>query len=132
MESVKKKLIAAYLFLLLCHASHIFEEVWGKLFWVRYLGVKSFLIISLVLLCIPVALFFLVLLGNVWARRLSTLYAVLMIINGFWHNTILIVTGKYFQGYAIGSNTGIGLIIMGLLLVYYLRQSAPQAPQSRP
>jgi hypothetical protein len=124
MENVKKKLVAAYLFLLLCHASHIFEEVWGRVYWVNYLGAKTFVAMSLALLCIPIALFFLVLLGYGWARRLSVAYAILMIMNGTWHNVILAVTRKYFGTLAVGNRTGLGMIIMGIFLIYYLRKSA--------
>jgi hypothetical protein len=42
-----------------------------------------------------------------------------MILNGVGHNIATIVTGRYFGGFA-GGYTGIGLIIIGSAMIYYL------------
>ena len=128
---MKTKLIAAYLFLLLCFAAHVFEEAWGRTWLVKYLGVKTFLALNGVLLLISLVLFLFVLMGNVWARRLRIIYALIMIANGLWHNIILAMTRRYFEGYAVGSNTGIGLIVAGVLLIYYLKEPIGRLSQHR-
>jgi hypothetical protein len=42
-----------------------------------------------------------------------------MILNGIGHNMATLITGKYFGGFA-GGFTGIGLVIIGSALLYYL------------
>jgi hypothetical protein len=128
---MKTRLIAAYLFLLLCFAAHVFEEAWGRTWLVKYFGVKTFLTLNGVLLLISLVLFLFAIMGGVWARRLSIIYALIMIANGLWHNIVLAMTRRYFEGYAVGSNTGIGLIVAGVLLIHYLRETSGQIPHDR-
>ena len=121
----KNKIIILYLLLLLFHIAHVFEEVWGR-FWIMdsIFGLGWFLIINWLLLCIPFVFFYLVLNEKRWAYILSIVYAGIMILNGVVHNIATIVTGRYFGGFA-GGFTGIGLIIIGLALIYYLKRYLP-------
>ena len=109
-----------YLLMLVGHIAHIFEEIWGR-FWLINLvgGLGWFLLLNWVLFCIPVALFYFVLLGKHWAYYLSIIYAGIMILNGCGHNIGTIVTRRYFNGFA-GGFTGIGFIIIGPFLIFYL------------
>jgi hypothetical protein len=116
----KNKIIILYLLLLLFHVGHVFEEVWGR-FWIMdsIFGTGWFLVLNWLLLCIPFVIFYYVLNEKRWAYKLSIVYAGIMILNGLGHNIATIVTGRYFGGFA-GGFTGIGLIIIGTILIYYL------------
>jgi len=102
------------------HVAHVFEETWGR-FWLidSVYGLGWFLAANWVLFCIPVILFYFVLHEQIWAYRLSIVYAGIMILNGLGHNIATIVTGRYFGGFA-GGFTGIGLILVGSVLLHYL------------
>jgi hypothetical protein len=90
-------------------------------FWVRVvLGDK------LVLFCIPVVFFYFVLNDKPWAYYMSMVYAGIMFLNGFGHNIVTIVTGKYFNGFA-GGYIGIGLIVIAPLMIYYLKREMPKS-----
>jgi 4-amino-4-deoxy-L-arabinose transferase-like glycosyltransferase len=121
----KNTLIPIYLLMLVVHVGHVFEEIWGR-FWIMNaaLGLGRFLVMNWVLFCIPVALFYGVLRGKHWAYTLSMAYAVIMILNGVGHNVATLVTGRYWDGFA-GGVTGIGLILIGLSLLYLLRKEKP-------
>ncbi|MGA2623711.1 MAG: hypothetical protein ABSF91_07655 [Bacteroidota bacterium] len=116
----KNKVVIVYLLMLMNHVAHIFEETWGR-FWLidSFYGLGWFLVANWVLLCIPVVLFYFVLHERRWAHHLSIIYAGIMILNGVGHNIATIVTGRYFGGFA-GGYTGIGLIIIGSAMIYYL------------
>jgi hypothetical protein len=109
--------------MLVLHVAHVFEEVWGK-FWLidAFFGLGWYLIGNWLLFCIPVALFYFVLNEKIWAYNLSIIYAVIMVLNGIGHNLATFITGKYFNGFA-GGFTGIGLIIGGPFLIFYLLKS---------
>jgi len=119
------KVIVFYLFILAVHVAHVLEEVWGR-FWLinGFWGLGWFLALNWILFCLPVVLFYFVLNGRRWAYKLSIAYAVVMIINGLGHNIAVIVTGRYFDGFA-GGFSGIGLVLTGPLLIYHLRKSMP-------
>jgi len=121
----KNKIIIFYLLLLLFHVAHVFEEAWGH-FWIMdsIFGPGRFLALNWLLLCIPFVLFYFTLNEKRWAYILSIVYAGIMILNGIGHNIATLVTGRYFGGFA-GGFTGIGLIIIGTILFYYLKSSLP-------
>ena len=121
----KNTLIPVYLLMLVVHVGHVLEEIWGR-FWIMnaVLGLGWFLIVNWILFCIPVALFYGVLRGKYWAYALSMVYAAIMILNGLGHNLATLVTGRYRDGFA-GGVTGIGLILIGLPLLYLLRKEKP-------
>jgi hypothetical protein len=121
----KNKIIIFYLLLLLFHVAHVFEEEWGH-FWIMdsIFGPGWFLILNWLLLCIPFAIFFFVLKEYRWAYILGIIYAGIMILNGLGHNIATLITGRYFGGFA-GGFTGIGLIIIGSVLFYYLKSNLP-------
>jgi hypothetical protein len=123
---MKNKIIIFYLLLLLFHVAHVFEEVWGR-FWIMdsIFGAGWFLVVNWLLLCIPFTLFYFTLNEKRWAYKLSIVYAGIMILNGLGHNIATIVTGRYFGGFA-GGFTGIGLIIIGPALIYYLLKGLPR------
>jgi len=116
----KNKVVIFFLLMLVNHVAHDFEEAWGR-FWIMdsFFGMGWFLAANWLLFCIPVALFYFVLNEKRWAYRLSIIYAGIMILNGIGHNLATILTGRYFGGFA-GGFTGIGLIIIGSALFYYL------------
>ncbi len=107
--------------MLVNHVAHVFEEAWGR-FWLIdsfFFGLGWYLAGNLVLFCMPVVLFYFVIQDKKWALRLSIIYAGIMILNGIGHNIATIITGKYFGGFA-GGFTGIGLVIIGTVMIYYL------------
>jgi hypothetical protein len=116
----KNKIVIIYLLMLVNHVAHVFEEAWGR-FWIMdsIFGPGWFLALNWVLFCIPVALFYFVLQNKKWALQLSIVYAGIMILNGIGHNVATVITGRYFGGFA-GGFTGIGLVIIGSALIYYL------------
>jgi hypothetical protein len=117
----KNTVILVYLLMLVVHVAHVFEEVWGR-FWIMnaVLGLGWFLMVNWILFCIPVALFYSVFRGKHWAYSLSMVYAAIMILNGVGHNVATLVTGRYWDGFA-GGVTGIGLILIGLSMIYQLQ-----------
>ena len=122
MGGSRKKVVLFYLLLLLFHTAHILEEVWAGFRPVgKYFSMETFIILNLTLYAVPLAFFYFYLLNKKWAYYISLAYAYLMILNGAVHNIATIVTGKYFGGFA-GGFSGIGLIIFGVPLIYYLRK----------
>jgi len=115
----KKKLVIFFLLMLINHIAHVFEEVWGQFFLLNRVGLGTYLIVNLILFCIPVMFFYFVLYDRLWAIKLSIVYAVFMSIQGLGHNIATIISGRYYDGFA-GGFTGIGLIIFGFGLIYYL------------
>jgi hypothetical protein len=117
------KIISFYLLMLVGHVAHILEEIWGR-FWLidSFYGLGWFLVANWVLFCIPVIFFYFVLHQKRWAFYLSIIYAGVMILNGIGHNIATLVTGSYFGGFA-GGYTGLGLIVIGIPMIYYLRQA---------
>jgi hypothetical protein len=115
----KNRVILFYLLILVNHVAHVFEEVWGRFWLLKKVGLGKFLAINWLLFCIPVLLFYFILRDKRWAYKLSILYAGFMALQGMGHNVATIITDRYFNGFA-GGFTGIGLMIIGTLLVYYL------------
>jgi hypothetical protein len=113
------KVIIFYLLMLMNHVAHIFEETWGRFFILNKIGLGWFLSINWMLLCIPVITFYFVLRNKLWAIKLSIVYAAFMALQGVGHNIITIIKGRYFDANA-GGFTGIGMIIIGSALTYYL------------
>jgi hypothetical protein len=125
----EKTIIALYLSLLALHAAHVFEEVWGR-FWLinQVFGLGWFLAANWFLFCIPLVLFYFYLAGKRWSLRLSIVYAGVMIFNGFVHNIATLITKRYFDGFA-GGYTGIGLIVTGISLLYFLLRKKRFPPE---
>jgi hypothetical protein len=115
----KNKIIIFYLFMLLTHVAHVFEEIWGRFWLLNKFGPGWYLTGNWILLCIPVGLFFFVLNGKLWAYKLSIVYACFMGLQGVGHNIASIMTGKYFNGFA-GGYSGIMLLIISIPMIYYL------------
>ncbi len=123
----KNTLILVYLLMLVVHVGHVFEEVGGR-FWIMNAVFRLgwFLVVNWILFCVPVALFYGVLRSRRWAYTLSMVYAAIMTLNGVGHNVATLVTGRYRDGFA-GGVTGIGLILIGLPMLYLLRKENPAA-----
>ena len=113
------KVIVFYLFMLIIHVAHVFEEIWGRFWLLNKVGLGLYLTINCLLFCIPVILFYFILMNKRWAYMVSVLYATFMILQGFGHIIATIISGKYFDGFA-GGYTGIGLLIIGSALNYHL------------
>lgn len=120
----KNKIIVFYLLMLLNHIAHVFEETWARFWILNKVGLGLFLIINWMLFFVPVVLFFYVLNNKRWAYKLSIIYAAFMVLQGIGHNIATIVTGRYFDGFA-GGFTGIGLVVIGIPMMYYLFKSIP-------
>jgi len=116
----KKAVVVLFVLILLCHVAHVAEEACGG-FWLidEYLGLPLFIVINLALFSVPVVLFCYVIRDKRWAYRLGIVYAGVMVLNGIAHNLGTLLTGKYSGGFA-GGYSGMGLIIIGLLLISYL------------
>ncbi len=115
----KNKIIIFYLLLLLFHVAHILEELWGRFRAIEVFGYGGFMLANWLLLCIPFVFFYFLLNEKRWAYIMSIIYAVIMFFNGLGHNVATLITGKYFGGYA-GGFSGIGLIIISPVLIYFL------------
>jgi len=113
------KVIVFYLFMLIIHVAHVFEEIWGRFWLLNKVGLGLYLTINCLLFCIPVILFYFILMNKRWAYMVSVLYATFMILQGVGHIIATIISGKYFDGFA-GGYTGIGLLIIGSALNYQL------------
>ncbi len=109
-----------FLLMIVLHVAHVFEEVWGR-FWLiqAVFGLGWFLVGNWILFCVPVVLFYFVLQGNRSSYMFSIIYAGVMTFNGLGHNVAVVVTGRYFDGFA-GGYTGIGLVLVGLPMIWIL------------
>jgi hypothetical protein len=115
----KNKTVIFYLLMIVNHVAHVFEEVWGRFWILNEVSLGTYLVINLALFCIPVLLFYFVLNDKRWAYKFSIAYAGFMVLQGIGHNIATIITGRYTNGFA-GGFTGIGLIIFGIPMIYYL------------
>ena len=113
------KVIVFYLIMLIIHVAHVFEEIWGRFWLLNKVGLGLYLTINCLLFCIPVILFYFILMNKRWAYMVSVLYATFMILQGVGHIIATIISGKYFDGFA-GGYTGISLLIIGSALNYHL------------
>ena len=105
-----------FLAMIAVHVGHVFEEVWGGFRVMElFLGLGWFLIVNWLLLLIPLTLFYFLLARKPVAYLLGAFYAGFMAVNGAGHNIALVITGRYFHGFA-GSFTGIPMIVIGPLL----------------
>ena len=111
------------LFLLILHFVHIIEEIAGDAWFIAdvYGSTKTFIIIMIVLYIIPLIFFYLFLNNNKFAFYLIFIYISIMILDGIVHVIEMIIMKKYING-AAGLFSGIGFIIVGLLLFHYLRK----------
>ena len=119
------KVIPLFLLMLVAHVAHVLEEIWGR-FWLidAVYGLGWFLAVNWLLFCIPVVLLYFVLRGKRPAYVLSMVYAAIMVFNGVGHNVATLVSGRYYDGFA-GGYTGIGLLLIGTPMVYYLWKERP-------
>ena len=125
-EALKRnRVILLYLLMLIGHVAHVFEELWGRFWILNEVGLGIYLAINWALFCIPVLLFYFVLNNKRWSYILSILYAGLMGLQGIGHNLAVIITGRYFNGFA-GGYTGIALVVISLPVVYFLSKSIPK------
>jgi hypothetical protein len=114
-----KKVLALYGLMLLTHLFHILEEAYGHFWMITRMHIGMFLTVNWILFCIPLVLFYLVILDDRIALKISVIYAVCMILQGVGHYIIPIIRGLSFNGFA-GGYTGIAQIIIGSVLIYYL------------
>jgi hypothetical protein len=118
----KNKVVILYLLMIVNHVAHVFEEIWGRFWILNKVGSGIYLAINLVLFCIPLLLFYFVLNDRRWAYKFSIAYAGFMVLQGIGHNAATLITRRYYDGFA-GGFTGIGLIVIGFPLIYYLLES---------
>ena len=108
--------------MLILQLAHLFEEIWGQFRGIEILGgLGWFLVLNWVLFFVVLTIFYFILLKKRWAYYIGMIYAGIMILNGIVHNIATMVTGKYFGGYA-GGYSGLGLIVIGPILIYFLRK----------
>jgi hypothetical protein len=119
---ISRPVIGLYLGLLAFHFAHVLEEIHGR-FWImnKIYGPGWFMAVNWLLFCIPVVFFYFMLAGKRWAYYCGIIYAGLMTLNGLGHNLAVIITGRYYDGFA-GNYTGIAFIIIGPPLIYHLRK----------
>ena len=119
------KVIPLFLLMLVAHVAHVLEEIWGR-FWPidAVYGLGWFLAANWLLFCMPVVVFYFVLQGKRPAYVLGMVYAVIMILNGLDHNVAMLASGRYYGGFA-GGYTGIGLLLIGAPMLYYLWKEKP-------
>lgn len=111
---MENKIGIVFILLIIFQLTHAIEELLGNASFITttYGGEYNFLLLSLILLLIPVALFYFTIRRNKKARSLSYIYGVLMIVNGLWH---------IFNTKTPGVYSSIGLIVFGSLLIYALK-----------
>ena len=132
MYQTKNNVFTFYSILLILHALHILEEVWGNAFFIRtwYRSFRVYLVLEITAYTIAVVLCYFTLRKNQLAHNVSYLYAGIMVFDGFYHGAILLSQGKYFGGGA-GAVTGLGLITFGALLAHALwREKYPPNQKS--
>ncbi len=123
---MKDRVFYWFLFVLMLHISHVFEEVWGRFFLIDAVyGLGLFLVINAILLSIPGVLFYFVMRASRRAYWLSMGYAAIMVVNGIGHNIATLATGWYFGGFA-GGVTGILLAVAGIWLILVLWREMPR------
>jgi hypothetical protein len=122
----KNKIVIFYILVLVIHVAHIIEEVLGRFWLLNKIGLMWYITINVLLFFIPVTLFIFVLRNKPWAIKVSIVYAVFMALQGVGHNIGTMLSGKYFDGFA-GGYTGIGLLVFGSSLIYYLMKGIKTA-----
>jgi hypothetical protein len=126
MSASGRKIVIFYILMLTAHIGHVTEEILGRFFLIEKVGgLPQFLIINIFLFFIVLFMFVSVLKERLWAYRLSIIYAVIMIINGFGHNIATIISGKYYGGFA-GGFSGIALVLIGPPLIYFIWKGMPE------
>jgi hypothetical protein len=113
------KVVALFGLMLLTHLFHILEEAYGHFWMVTRMHIGMFLTVNWILFCIPLVLFYLVILDDRIALKISVVYALCMILQGVGHYVIPIIRGLSFNGFA-GGYSGIAQIIIGSVFMYYL------------
>ena len=117
-----KRIILLYIVLIVFHLAHLFEEIRGQFIGIELIGgLGLYLILNWILFCIVLGIFYFLLQKKRWTFYAGLIYAGIMVLNGIVHNIATIVSGQYYGGFA-GGYTGIGLIIIGSLLIYYLHR----------
>jgi len=114
-----KRIIVLYLSLIFMHVGHVFEEVWGRFWIMNKVGLGLYLFLNLLLFAIPLLLFYHTLSEKRWAIVLSTIYAIFMGMQGIGHTVAVIVTHRYFDGFA-GCYTGLVMIVISPFLIFNL------------
>ncbi|KQC14664.1 MAG: hypothetical protein APR63_05390 [Desulfuromonas sp. SDB] len=113
-------IISLFVLMLIFHLAHVLEEVWGSFFIMdSVLGLEWFVVINGILWCVPLIILFFLIKGKNFAYKVAIIYAFIMVINGFAHNVLTLITGKYYRGFA-GGITGIGLVLTGVLLLVFI------------
>ena len=111
--------------MLFLHISHVFEEIWGEFTAIDVMdSLGLFLTVNLVIFALVLILLYALIVGKRWAFIAAQVYAVAMIVNGIGHNAMVLITGRYFGGFA-GSISGVGLAIAGVLLFIFARAEMP-------
>jgi hypothetical protein len=124
-SSMQSRSVLFFLMMLLAHVGHVFEETWGRFWILQKVGLGAFLAINWALFSIPLALLFFILNRKRWAFQFGLLYAGFMGLQGLGHNIAVLVTGRYFDGFA-GGVSGIAMILIAWPLIYFLRKELPE------
>lgn len=127
-SKARRWIIALYLCLLMFHAAHVLEEIYGHFRAIGYFGLFWFLLINWILICIPAIVFYFILIGKRWAYYCGIIYAAILIINGLMHNIGLIITRQYYGGVA-GSFTGLAYLVIGPLVIVRLQKMVKEDKQ---
>src|SRR3989344_8425353 len=114
MAEKERGIIGILVAVIVFHAMHIIEELWGNAWFITslYRNAQNFLIINTALWLIPLLLLYFIWRKKQWAYRLVAIYGIVMVTDGLEHWASWWLRGQYFDG-AAGAFTGIGLLIGG-------------------
>ena len=118
-----KKSILLFAVLLLLQIAHIFEEILGNAWFIEelYGSLRNFILVMIILFIIPLFLFYFFLKNRKLAYPLILIYVSIMLLDGLIHIIETLIFKKYFNGSA-GLFTGIFFIIVGTMLIYYIKK----------
>ncbi len=113
---IKRKVVWSFGLLLFAHVAHILSEAAKENYFIGsyYGNFVHFLIINLLLLSIPIIIFYLVFLKKGISYYLGFIYGAIIVINGVKD---IINIKNYFDIY-----TNVLIIFSGIILIYYLKK----------
>ncbi|UCD17636.1 MAG: hypothetical protein JSV44_01680 [Candidatus Zixiibacteriota bacterium] len=116
----RRRIIVVYILLLSAYVIHIVEETLGNFAAIRVLGSHLlYIVLNGVIVGVTIALLYCIIRRKRSAFYGGIIFAGIMFLNGCAHNVGLIITGRYYGDFA-GSYSGIALLAIGPVLVYYL------------
>lgn len=121
---INKKTTLLYAILFMLHLLHSFLERKESASFISnwYQNYDTYYYLEISALVAALSVFILYLVGVKWSYYLSMVYFVIMIINGLYHITSIIIEGKSFENSSGSIITSIGFILIGILLIQSLKK----------